>query len=77
MPKITSGVYRANTGFVVALKSGNVRVPEGSVVPYDFGYDVIDGREELFTDVSQPRSASVVEQATAAPGEKRLTKRKN
>jgi hypothetical protein len=38
------------------------------LVPHEFGYEVMDGREHLFRDVTQVRS---VEQATAAPGEKR------
>lgn len=76
--KITSGVYRCVNGFVTAAsdKARTVVVPAGALVPYDFGYEVMQDREHLFDDVSQPRpSAGGVEQATAAPGEQREAKK--
>lgn len=74
--KIRSGVYRCDRGYVASTKSGTVRVAGGKLVPYDLPYEVMDGREHLFTDISGPRG-EVVEQATAAPGEKRATRRRS
>ena len=80
--KIKSGVYRCDAGFVAADKNGTVRVAANSIVPYDHPYDVMAGREHLFTDVSKPKGEGnvsditlrTVEQATAAPGEQRTRK---
>jgi hypothetical protein len=43
-------------------------VPDGTLIPNELGYEVMDGREHLFDDITEARA---VEQATAAPGEKR------
>lgn len=63
--KTRSGVWRCRGGFAAP---GGLMVPDGTLVPNELGYEVMDGRENLFEDVSQSRA---VEQATAAPGEKR------
>lgn len=71
--KTRSGVYRCKGGFAAPIGGQVVVVPDGALVPYQFGYEVMDGREDLFEDIAAPRGAEQadVEQATAAPGERR------
>lgn len=72
--KITQGVHRCVGGFVTIIDGRKVSVRDGAVVPYDVGYEVLDGREHLFVDLSVPRTqVRRVEQATAAPAEVRNT----
>jgi hypothetical protein len=66
--KTRSGVWQCVGGFAAPIGDHVRSVPDGALVPHEFGYEVMDGREHLFRDVTQVRS---VEQATAAPGEKR------
>jgi hypothetical protein len=68
--KIRSGVYRCQGGFCTPFNGQVVTVPDGALVPHEFPYEIMDGREHLFDDVSAAREPEV-EEATAAPGEKR------
>jgi hypothetical protein len=68
MSKIRSGVWRCKGGFG---GPDFLAVPDGALVPVDFPYSVMDGREELFVCVE---AAPQVEQATAAPGERRAVR---
>lgn len=72
--KTRSGVWRCKSGFVGPVGARKrVAVPAGALVPHEFPYEVMDDREGLFEDVSAP--CGEVEQATAAPGEKRSVRR--
>jgi len=70
--KTRSGVYRCRGGFAASIDGQTQVVPDGSLVPHQFGYEIMDGREHLFEDIAQVRN---VEQATAAPGERRGIRR--
>lgn len=64
------GYFRANQGFATILDGENVFVQKGELV--SAGHDLLKGREELFDPVENfGRFDNDVEQATAAPGEKR------
>lgn len=77
--KTTEGVYRCIGGFVTVKNGKRLAVANGTIVPYDAPYEVMNGREQLFEDLSAPRQrSSRIEQATAAPGEMRnVTKPKD
>lgn len=63
-------VLRVRTPFA----AGNRVYPAGSTV--DAADPVVKGREGLFEAVPDAAESPVVEQATAAPGEKRTTTRR-
>lgn len=64
-------LLRAREAFFVATKSGYARqIQEGEMVESDD--PIVKGREAYFIQV---RIGDVVEQATAAPGEKRAVKK--
>jgi pyruvate/2-oxoglutarate dehydrogenase complex dihydrolipoamide acyltransferase (E2) component len=66
-----SGYYRANQGFATVLDGENVFVKEGEFVPA--GHPLLKGRDDLFEPATSfgRWDNDEVEQATAAPGEKR------
>lgn len=64
MAKKKSGVFICRRAFMCQIKGQKYSVPAHSVVPHDVGYEVLEGHEENFEQLD-------VEQATAAPGEKR------
>lgn len=59
---------RARTTFVAGVNGRKVRVQQGDI--RDSSDPVVKGRERLFED-----PAALVEQATAAPGERRTVRR--
>jgi hypothetical protein len=65
------GYYRANQGFATVFDGENVFVQKGELVSAD--HPLLKGREGLFDHVTSfgRFDTSEVEQATAAPGEKR------
>jgi hypothetical protein len=75
MPSKKPDFYRANQGFATMLDGENVFVQQGEIVRA--GHPILEGREELFDEVENfGRFDQDVEQATAAPGEKRGAKKK-
>jgi hypothetical protein len=72
MAKEKVELYRANQSAATVFEGEEVFVKEGDLVRA--GHDILKGREWLF----EPAEGYVrfdVEQATAAPGEKRSTKK--
>lgn len=72
MAKPKSGYYKANQGFATILDGENTFVQKGELV--SAGHPLLKGREDLFdhvTNFGRFDSSAEVEQATAAPGEKR------
>ena len=62
--------YRAKHAFGVMYEGEQITVPAGEIVRA--GHPILDGREEHFEPVESFGRYDVdVEQATAAPGEKR------
>jgi hypothetical protein len=75
MAKPKSGYYRANQGFSTIFDGENLFVQKGEYVPA--GHPLLKGREDLFdhADVIGRFERPDVEQASAAPGEKRGEKK--
>lgn len=72
-----TGFYRANQGFATTLDDEPLFVQKGELVRA--GHPLLKGREDLFDpadDFGRFDHRSEVEQATAAPGEKRSEKPK-
>ena len=84
MPKTKAKYYRATAGFVAVIDGDQVAVPAGELVRA--GHPILKRREDLFEPVTSFGRFDVdradeepepeVEQATAAPGEKRGTEPK-
>lgn len=76
--KIRDGVWRCTGGFTFSDGARKTVVRSDGLVPHDYPYEVMDGRERLFEDVTPPsakkRSARRSETATAAPDEVRDAK---
>lgn len=70
---MASKTLRAVSPFVAATKDGTVRVAAGDL--FDSSHPVVKGRESLFESVEDAAARkspkSIVEKATAAPGEVR------
>jgi hypothetical protein len=69
-----TGYFRANQGFATTLDGEQLFVQEGELV--SAGHPLLEGREDLFEPAENfgrfdLANEPAVEQATAAPGEKR------
>ena len=79
MAKPKSGYYVANQGFATVFEGDNLFVQKGEYVPA--GHPLLKGREEMFDPAEgigrfdEESDRPDVEQATAAPGEKRGAKK--
>jgi hypothetical protein len=80
MAKTKAKYYRAKEGFVTMFDGDQEAVAAGTLVPA--GHKILKGREDLFEPVTslsrfdvdtadEEKPEPEVEQATAAPGEKR------
>jgi hypothetical protein len=71
LEKTKSGYYAANQGFATTFEGEPLFVKEGELVHKD--HPLLKGREELFEPAEQLTrfDRPEIEQATAAPGEKR------
>jgi len=61
--KTRSGVYKAKEGFATPHRGQMLMVGAGALVPNELPYDVMDGREHLFEDISAARTYQVAEAA--------------
>jgi hypothetical protein len=68
MPKKKSDYYRCKESFVAVHDGDQISVPAGEIVRA--GHPIMKRREELFEPI-ESFGRFDVEQATAAPGEKR------
>jgi hypothetical protein len=72
MPRKKVTYYRAKASFVTQYEGESVNVPAGEIVRA--GHPILKRREDLFEPV-ESFGRFDVEQATAAPGEKRGEKK--
>ena len=70
-PKAKPKFYRCKEGFVATIDGEQVGVPAGEIVRA--GHSIMDRREDFFEPI-ESFGRFDVEQATAAPGEKRGSK---
>lgn len=73
MPVKKADYYRANQGFATTLDGEPLFVAKGELVHK--GHALLKGRSEMFDPVEDFGRFDIVEQATAAPGEKRGAKK--
>lgn len=77
MAKPKTGYYRANQGFATILDGENLFVQKGELVHHS--HPLLKGRDEMFdpADDFGRFDRPEVEQATAAPGERRSSRKRS